>query len=86
MRTGGTDVPQCRFDFRTSYAREALADRPVDCQHGQASLNVSAKRLNMDRDNSVDGGPARRIEVAQREKMLGQRPALISRPGGECGE
>ena len=40
----------------------------------------------MQAGDGLDGGPARRIQVSERDEVVGQGSGLVARPGGEGGE
>ena len=66
--------------------REALASRASDGQDGEALLDVAAVGLDMQAGDGLDGGPARRIEVPERDEVVGQGSGLVARPGVEGGD
>jgi hypothetical protein len=53
---------------------------PADVQAGDAPLGI-AVGLDVQRDQRVDGCLALRVEVPQRDQVLGQGSGLVSRPG-----
>jgi len=79
-------MPEARSDVWTAGPRQAFASRASHGQNGQALLNVAAQGLNMHTGDGLDGGPARGVEVPEIDEVVGQRPALVSRPGGEGRE
>ncbi len=50
----------------------------------KALKGVAAQDLKMHQDDGLDGGSPRGIEAAEVDEMVGQGPALVARPGGEC--
>jgi hypothetical protein len=79
-----SQFPEGRLDLGVAGAQQTLASRASDSQHGDALLNVAAKRLNMHTNNGLDSGATRGIEVAKVDEMVGQGSGLLAHPGGEC--
>ncbi len=76
-------VPECRLSVWSAGPTEAFASRASHRQDCETLLDVAAEGLNMHIGDCLDSGTARGIQVSERDKMVGQRSALVASPGGE---
>jgi hypothetical protein len=83
---GQAGAGQAHLDVRVADASQALADGTAGREGGQALLGVTAVPLQVQGDHRLDPGPLLGVEVTAADEVLGQRAALIARPGGERRE
>ncbi len=67
-------------------ASQALAGGPPCWDPGEAALHVAAVFVDMQTDHRLDPGTLLKVEVAEGNEVLGQRPSLVTGPGLKRGD